>query len=182
MRGEETQLVGAAPKGHHICILPGTHSKWAEMEQGRILRFATFLSGDLYHAITRQTILQTMPPGEWSDEAFLFGVTTGFHRTQEGRTLLSGLFQLRVRSILDLPPDMDGRSVLSGILIGCEVAEGSKEFVLQQQHTPVLVIGSQELTRLYLLALEACGMQGTTGPKHAVARGLYQIARIKKIL
>src|SRR5262249_771291 len=46
MRGEETQIFGAAPAGRRLIALPGTHSKWALVEDGRILAFRTWFTGE----------------------------------------------------------------------------------------------------------------------------------------
>ena len=46
MRGEETQIFGALrlssrlANGRHILVLPGTHSKWVELEDGKSLAFS----------------------------------------------------------------------------------------------------------------------------------------------
>ena len=53
MRGEETQIFGAltvveAPAGvGGLFVLPGTHSKWVRVEDGRIVWFKTFMTGEL---------------------------------------------------------------------------------------------------------------------------------------
>ena len=51
MRGEETQAIGIGVRDGLVC-LPGTHSKWVEIADGRIDRFATFVTGELYAALT----------------------------------------------------------------------------------------------------------------------------------
>ena len=38
-----------------IC-LPGTHAKWVEVENGRIERFHTFMTGEVYAALTGHTV------------------------------------------------------------------------------------------------------------------------------
>jgi 2-dehydro-3-deoxygalactonokinase len=50
MRGEETQLLGALALGHGDgwIVLPGTHSKWVELSSGRIVRFMTYITGELF--------------------------------------------------------------------------------------------------------------------------------------
>ena len=75
MRGEETQLAGADYEGRRTVLLPGTHSKWVNLEDGLITGFTTFLTGDLYKAILQQTILRATPEGTWSEDAFLEGVS-----------------------------------------------------------------------------------------------------------
>ena len=48
MRGEETQLaalLGNLAVGSHLVCLPGTHSKWVGVRDGRIQRIATAMTG-----------------------------------------------------------------------------------------------------------------------------------------
>jgi len=53
MRGEEIQIAGALlnhpewASGARM-VLPGTHSKWAYIENGKIVRYATYLTGELF--------------------------------------------------------------------------------------------------------------------------------------
>jgi 2-dehydro-3-deoxygalactonokinase len=60
MRGEETQLLGAlgvdAADDAVVCM-PGTHSKWVRTRGGTVERFATFMTGELFDVVSRQTIL-----------------------------------------------------------------------------------------------------------------------------
>jgi 2-dehydro-3-deoxygalactonokinase len=62
MRGEETQLAGvmAALGGSGVACLPGSHSKWATLADGRIMGFATCLSGEAFAALRQGTILGRM--------------------------------------------------------------------------------------------------------------------------
>ena len=55
MRGEETQIVGAIDHEAAACsrCFPGTHSKWARVERGRLVDFATFMTGELYARAAR---------------------------------------------------------------------------------------------------------------------------------
>ena len=46
MRGEETQLAGAGVRDG-VVVLPGTHSKWVQVTDGRVQNFATFLTGEM---------------------------------------------------------------------------------------------------------------------------------------
>jgi 2-dehydro-3-deoxygalactonokinase len=54
IRGEETQIFGALSleptlsNGPSLFVLPGTHSKWAWVENGCIISFRTFISGELF--------------------------------------------------------------------------------------------------------------------------------------
>ena len=66
MRGEETQLIGLikllALSGHPMpdarCIFPGTHSKHLHIQQGTLIRFDTYMTGELFDVMRRHSILR----------------------------------------------------------------------------------------------------------------------------
>ena len=58
MRGEETQILGALSQlgaSGTVC-LPGTHAKWAVVRDGRILRFATYMTGEAFAAFSSRAV------------------------------------------------------------------------------------------------------------------------------
>jgi 2-dehydro-3-deoxygalactonokinase len=60
MRGEETQLLGFLgihASGEAIVCMPGTHSKWVNVSGATVERFATFMTGELFSVVSRETIL-----------------------------------------------------------------------------------------------------------------------------
>src|SRR4051812_45149478 len=66
MRGEETQIFGAlalSGKDEGLFLLPGTHSKWAEVSGGRITSFRTFMTGEVFGALKDHTILGRLMRG-----------------------------------------------------------------------------------------------------------------------
>lgn len=59
MRGEETELMGILQDAKSAYILPGSHSKIIRTdEQGRIVDFATALTGEMIASLSGQTILK----------------------------------------------------------------------------------------------------------------------------
>ena len=70
MRGEETQILGvlaASGRGDGLFVLPGTHSKWARVEAGRIVGFATFMTGEVFAALKDHSLLgRLMAPPDGS--------------------------------------------------------------------------------------------------------------------
>lgn len=61
MRGEEAEVMGLLPIGGYDCayVLPGTHSKHVFVDgEGRIARFATFMTGEMIAALSSATILR----------------------------------------------------------------------------------------------------------------------------
>jgi 2-dehydro-3-deoxygalactonokinase len=77
MRGEETQLLGALALGHGDgwIVLPGTHSKWVELSAGRIVRFTTYMTGELFAGLRAGgTLAALMAEGDADGAA---GLSTG---------------------------------------------------------------------------------------------------------
>ena len=73
MRGEEVQVLGAGQDG--LICLPGTHSKWVEVKNGRIERFGTFMTGEVYAMLRQHSILgRMMQDGNPDAGAFAEGV------------------------------------------------------------------------------------------------------------
>lgn len=150
MRGEETQIAGFLAREGEFCgsiCLPGTHSKWAAINAGKIMRFETALTGELFGVLTSNTILRHSL-GEWDEAAFVTSVRQGFEAPQK---LSSGLFSVRARALIE--DDKHGIARISGWLIGAELA-GAAPF---WQKSELVIVGSGELPGLYAGALDAIG-------------------------
>ena len=180
MRGEETQLAGLGKSARTTTLLPGTHSKWVELENGLITRFTTFMTGDLYSAVRHGTILRALAATEWSAESFHEGVETGYGETRSGKGLLTRLFQTRVKTILGLSQETANESYLSGLLIGTEIAEAIEDGYPGRQ--PLTIIGTSNLSELYATALNACSIKTITAPEDLAASGLYRIAKERQLI
>src|SRR5262249_746446 len=124
MRGEETQLIGLAGRlgdSPQIVVLPGTHSKWAVIEGGRILSFATYLTGELFGLLVERSILGRLMTERADDPA---AFDRGVARTAiDGHAILGSLFSARSLGLLGDLPGSSLYSYLSGLLIGAEIAE-----------------------------------------------------------
>ena len=173
MRGEETKLVGLlgeiAGAGALAC-LPGTHSKWARLEAGRIAGFATQMTGETRAVLLQHSILGRLAEGSGEDEAaFLRGV----HRAGESGGLLHHLFGTRALGLTGELPAAGTASYLSGLLIGHELQAVMAEGV---PAGPIHLAGSETLARAYALAFMAQGLAFTRHADDIVARGLAQIA------
>lgn len=139
MRGEETTLVGAlamgAPRSGCFC-LPGTHSKWVDLMDGRICRFSTYLTGEMFALLREQSILSPLmgeDDKDWcqvAQSAFLSGVDMA----AEPSGLLHQVFSLRAGILTQETRNEALSAKLSGLLIGAELAvlnnAGSKRIVL----------------------------------------------------
>jgi len=172
MRGEETQVMGVPLllRDGGIACLPGTHSKWARVRDGRIVSFTTHMTGEVFAALRGHTILgRMMRDGPAEGAPFDAGIA----RSAEPDGLLHHLFGVRAQTLFGRLTDTDAPAYLSGILIGHEVraalASATAGAVIQ-------VIGSPELTALYAKAIAACGGFAERHDGEAAARGLWQIA------
>ena len=179
MRGEETQILGSAPTaGRHLVIAPGTHSKWAVVEQGRVESFQTYLTGEVYDLLCEHSslgwLMQAGTDGDEDEPSFLSGVRRSFADPR----LLHMLFGVRTTGLFENRPPAALSSYLSGLLIGSEL---SGEL---QRHPewPVIVIGSPALVRLYGIALSEAGrsdFQHIDGDD-AVVRGLWRLWQLHR--
>lgn len=175
MRGEEVQIIGAL---HLLGVtdgwfcLPGTHSKWAQVREGRIVRFATFMTGEVFAVMKAHSILgRMMAEGELDHDAF----DAGLERADETGGLLHHLFGVRARGLFG---EIDGRqsaAYLSGLLIGHELR------CVPEQPGVVHVLGAEALARLYLHALRTRGFEARLVDADAVVPGLAQLAALAGI-
>ena len=169
MRGEETEILGCLANSGwntHFC-LPGTHTKWVRIEDGKIGSFSTSMTGDLFKAIRENTILRSCTKHEPNDEtAFLMGVA----RSGQDGELGHHLFGVRTLVLTGKMSETSASSYLSGLLIGGEVrGTVSKD-------DDVHLIGDMSLCALYQKALRELGVSSTVEPEGAALRGLLRIA------
>ena len=181
MRGEETQLAGAIgpDEGRVLAVLPGTHSKWAIVDEGCLVGFVTFMTGELYAVLLAHSILGRMAVGvagaaNGTGAAFARGVAHG--SVCDG--LAHAIFGARTLALTgELAPE-DVGDWLSGVLIGDEIRAAR---VWARDHgvdaAEAIVIGEGALVARYVRALEATGIGAKPGLAAAAALGLFRIAQ-----
>ncbi len=171
MRGEETEAMGIVDDCDCCALvcLPGTHTKWIQLRNRSIASFLTCMTGDVYAALRKHTILSKLMDTEAViDEAtFLRGVA----RSSDAGGLLHHLFSVRTLVLTGGLKEETSASYLSGLLIGHEV----RAAMPAQSH--VHLVGAVELCRLYKTAIETCGGTATLEDEDAAARGLAAIGR-----
>jgi len=154
MRGEETQIAGflkQTPDYNGLICLPGTHSKWVHVQNGRVVEFQTFMTGEVYDLLSRNSVLKHSVSGEcFSQSDFVDAAKSAFENPTD---VSSQLFRLRAQHLVN---DTDATVLsarLSGILIGQEVAAMERQW----NHLPITLIGEEALCSLYKSVLEAVG-------------------------
>jgi len=178
MRGEETQLLGAIGPDERgvLAVLPGTHSKWARVEHGRVVDFTTFMTGELYGVLLDHSMLGRLAghePGRFSRDAFSLGVARGL---ADGE-LSHDLFGARTLALTGALESDHVADWLSGLLIGREI-RAARAWGLRAgiDSSIVRVIGADALVERYELAMTDAGMLAERGHADAAANGLWRIA------
>jgi 2-dehydro-3-deoxygalactonokinase len=175
MRGEEIQIFGAfGPQESGVAVLPGTHSKWARVEAGRIVGFRSFMAGEVYAALKDHTILGRLIPAErppFSEAAFVAGVELA--RAPDSAGLLGDIFSVRSGVLLGAFAAEEIADRLSGIVIGHEIAGAGR---LGWTGGEVKLIGAAELCARYAAALGAMGIAHGTAREDAVVEGFRRLA------
>lgn len=175
MRGEETHLLGSGVADGLVC-LPGTHCKWALMEDGRLVVFATFLTGELY-GLLRAHSMVGRPAAEPPDNAgFALGLSAaerdaGADTSTGG--LLNLLFGARAATLTGrLSPAALG-PYLSGLLTAAEIAGAVRMFGRPRQ---VTIVADPPRVNLYREALGGAGIETVArDPATTLAAGIRRI-------
>ena len=150
MRGEETQIAGFLLNNvdfnGSIC-LPGTHSKWVNMNSYNIQEFTTFLTGELYEIVKKYSILNhSLNTTELDDEI----VKSSAKLIIENPSFISNkLFEIRADNLLKNSNQTSNNSKLVGYLLGIELS-GSRTY---WEDKDLVIIGSSNLNKYYELIL-----------------------------
>ncbi|NAZ37523.1 2-keto-3-deoxy-galactonokinase [Rubellimicrobium sp. CFH 75288] len=156
IRGEETQVAGfleGRPGWDGVLCLPGTHAKWVRVSAAEVVGFRTAMTGEMFAALSRHTVLRHALAEEgWDDAAFLEAVAEGMARPE---ALGLRLFAIRAEGLLRGLPGGVARARLSGLLIGAEL-QALRPWWLGER---VALVASGSLGERYAAALGAQGVR-----------------------
>jgi len=176
IRGEETKVLGwlaldpARRYGDHVLCLPGTHAKWVLVRDGRIARFNTCMTGELFALLSQHSVLRSGAAP--SDGA---GFTEGLAYGAADGPLAARLFTVRARQVAQNLDPGRAASFLSGLLVGDETARLPPLLGLKPGAT-LSLMGDPDLCALYRTALERQGFTiDTADAEAAVVAGLTQL-------
>ncbi len=157
MRGEETQLLGLAalaPGFEGLVVMPGTHSKWALLEDRSLTKFSSAMTGEIFEVLKTHSVLRHSLQGELSggdrDAGFDAGLELGLGKPER---LTATLFKVRAGGLLNGRSAPYSAGFLSGLLIGAEVG-GQRDWIGSAE---IPLIGSPGLCALYVTAFERAG-------------------------
>ncbi len=173
MRGEEVQIFGAmslAGRNDGLFILPGTHSKWAWVQDSRVTTFQTFMTGEFFALLSQHSLLaRTIDTTAIFDaQAFTLGVA----RAGQGGSLLHNAFAARTLSLMSRLEAGPLASFLSGLVIGDELRAHGRE-----SSGDIVLIGSDNLTGRYALAFDHLGIATRSMGAEATWAGLHALSQ-----
>ena len=154
MRGEETEMAGLLAETMDeaksaLLVLPGTHSKHLQIENGELQEITTYMTGELFEVLTRHSVLAASVSGSGGFKEN--GFADGVRRACEGG-VAANLFLTRTRQVLEGMAPEENASFLSGLLIGAELNEA-----VSKNPGALLIGGSRKLRDIYSRALEKLG-------------------------
>ena len=151
MRGEETQVAGffyENPNFEGSICLPGTHSKWIKVKDQNIVKFQTFMTGELFEVISQNTVLMhSVKSNKTDQEELLKSVDLIFKNPS---LFGNALFKLRADDLINSRNKIIYKSRLSGYLLGLELL-GSIDY---WKKSKIALIGNKELNKLYSYVLK----------------------------
>ena len=191
MRGEEIQIAGALlqnPKwSERSCIvLPGTHSKWAQIEDGKIVRFATYLTGELFAVLCANSILGRLLPaateGKAETDAAAFEMGLAAARRSGPGDLSHQIFATRTLGLTGRLAPASLADYLSGLLIGHELVSGLTGAGNELAAVPLVMIGEPSLCQRYVRSLEYMDQAVSAVLDNTAPVGLWNFAAAAGLL
>jgi 2-dehydro-3-deoxygalactonokinase len=154
MRGEETQIAGLLsdmPTFEGVACLPGTHTKWVQIRARQIMKFQTFMTGELFDLLRLHSVLRhSLDSTSWDQNKFNREVLSA---SESGQSLAARLFGIRADALLSGLQPSEANACLSASLIGAELA-AARDFFEDQD---VVIIGNGFQADIYAKALGILG-------------------------
>ncbi|HSF65629.1 MAG TPA: 2-dehydro-3-deoxygalactonokinase [Paracoccaceae bacterium] len=172
MRGEETQIAGNGLDRDATVVLPGTHSKWAQVRGGRIAGFQTFVTGEVFALLTTHSFIArsaVAPPAP--DMAAFRG---GLVEAERAPAMLSILFSARTGMLAGALRAAEVGDYVSGLVIGQEFRQARDGGWFAPGDT-VDIVGNDGLNARYAIAAQVFGLGVRNGGEQAAIRGALAV-------
>ncbi len=166
MRGEELQVLGWLnlepnhQQGKYLVCLPGTHTKWVMVENGKIILFKTAMTGELFDLLNNQSVLIQTPSSDFNESSFEQGAK--YTLESELGNFSHGVFSVRSNQLFGKLSQEEASSYLSGLLIGSDVraAINASEWDIHSLNN-VIIIGADHLSNCFSTALSMQNIPST---------------------
>jgi 2-dehydro-3-deoxygalactonokinase len=179
MRGEETQLVGLGLGRDLTVVLPGTHAKWVRIEAGRIQRFQTYVTGEVYGLLAKHSFVakaaEKPAAPDWS--AFARGLAVALDPGFRSAGLLARLFTVRTGWLAGRVEPREMHDMLSGIVVGTEFRD-ARDAGWFAAGDPLAIVGDDDMAEVYRRAAEAFGARPEIAPPDTAVTGALALAAL----
>ncbi len=177
-RASKTQLLGLVRAGFRnaVVVMPGTHSKWARLADGVLADYRTFMTGELFALLKEKSVLVAALEGAGPVDPAIAGFAGGVRAALDAPEMTANaLFSLRADWLVHGRAPDEGLARLSGLLIGLEIAGGSR---LYGGTDTVVLLADGAMGALYARALGIAGLEIDRVEADELARdGLFMAAR-----
>jgi 2-dehydro-3-deoxygalactonokinase len=165
MRGQATQLVGlvAGGRGSGWTVLPGTHSRWVYLRKGRVVRWHTFVTGELFESQRHLGASAPLLEALWSSDPD--GFDLGLDLAQRGLPVSQALFSVRASVLTGAVAPEKAAPMLSGLLIGAEFHAMTRAVARERT---LRLVAADPLRALYERAAAAFGWTAEMLDAHAL--------------
>lgn len=186
MRGEETQIVGLMAQHEAAAdatvLLPGTHSKWVSLRQGKVVDFCTLMTGELYALLRQHSILGAdIEAGTATNDGDAFREGVRQARDSGAAGVFSRLFATRARMLDGALRPASIPDYLSGLLIGEEFRSMQADQRMRTDR-PLWLIGDSALCMRYRLAAAEFSIGLAPAVDDTAAAGLWWLASTAGLL
>ncbi len=132
-----------------VLCLPGDHSRWVHISAGEIVSFRSFMTGELFSALARHSVLRhSVATDSGLEPAFLEALTEAMSRPAG---VASQLFSIHAETVFGAQSTEAARAHLAGLLLGLELA-GARAYWLGRD---IVVLGDGQCQDAYCQALTA---------------------------
>src|SRR5262249_44015641 len=150
-----------------------SHTKWIELQEGRIADLATYMSGEILALLKRDSLVSRLIPAESTPrpDAFRRGVEMALDGKAVPGAVLRRIFSARSLVLFhELKPE-EISDYLTGLLIGGEIREAT-----EQHPADIAIIGEDDLSLKYRTALGLAGISAKI-ISQTPALGFMEVAR-----
>lgn len=174
MRGEEIQVAGHGLADDGTVIIPGTHSKWAQVKDGRIDGFQTFVTGEIFALLLNNSFIArgaAQPPVD-DPEAYRWGL----EEAKNSGAMLSLLFSARTGGLAGKLSANQLRSYVHGMVIGQEFRQ-ARDAGWYSEGGKATIVGNDGLNDLYVVAANVFDLEIAMGDDDVLIRGALDVMR-----
>jgi 2-dehydro-3-deoxygalactonokinase len=165
MRGEETQIAGLLQKSpgfEGVICMPGTHTKWVRVKDGKIVTFKSCMTGEVFALLAEQSVLRFSVGGDgWDDKEYDSAVRAALAQPE---AFAGALFSIRASSLIAGLSQAAANARLAGLVIGTELAATRAYW----SNGAVSMIDNGRQAALYATALKIAGAAATLLPAQDV--------------